>query len=106
MTEFPLRDAETMAASQYFFPGLRSLPNGEPNASYDGFREVKEDRMSPGKGLVHRWYWDIHILQQTASNWQLKDGPPSAESNRLAEDIIFLNAVSSSAVNSIRTNKQ
>ena len=51
MTELPLGDADTMAASQYFFRGLRSVLNGEPNASYAGFREVG-GWSEPRKGLT------------------------------------------------------
>lgn len=41
-TELLLRDAETRTARECFFPGFRSVPNGEPNALYAGFREVRE----------------------------------------------------------------
>lgn len=44
------------------------------------------------------------MLQQTTSNSRVEGGPPSAGNSRLAGEIIFLNAVSSSAV-SIRKKK-
>lgn len=46
-TELPLRDAETKTARECFFPGFRSVPNGEPNASCAGFGEVREQNEPP-----------------------------------------------------------